>query len=48
MLLSGVVGLIVFTVSMVRVFSKSGKPGAGDYVTQTVLTRINAEHRELH
>ena len=48
LLLSGVVGLIVFTVSMVRVFSKSGKPGTGDYVTQNVLTRINAEYRELH
>jgi hypothetical protein len=47
MLLSGVVGLIVFGISMVRLLSKSSKPGI-DYVTQNVLTRINAESREHH
>jgi hypothetical protein len=39
-------GIIVLAVGVIRMFLKAGHGDQGDHVTQTVLTRINAESRD--
>ena len=46
LLLSGVVALVVGVISIVRVVLKTNRTDSGEYVTQTVLTRIKAEYRD--
>jgi hypothetical protein len=45
-LISGLVGLVAFFLSIMRILSKASRAASGDYVAPSVLTRINADHRD--
>jgi uncharacterized OsmC-like protein len=47
MLLSGLAALVVCSVLIVRMILKANRTESGDHVTQTVLTRIKAEYRDI-
>jgi hypothetical protein len=47
MLLSGLAALVVCSLFVVRMIVKASRTESGDHVTQTVLTRIKAEYRDV-
>lgn len=46
-MISGFVAFLVVSVSIVRIFLKSKQIASGDHVPRNVLTRINAEYRDV-
>lgn len=46
-LATGILAAVVLGFGVLRALLTSRPPASSDYVTQTVLTRINAEYRDI-